>query len=122
MTVYKSIGFLLAAVCMVINFFGGERKKSNAVYKLLCIMVFFSQGSALIILSLKNTYCADISNYEFIAQHMLITIVIMTAILIVSLFKNKNDTINGVKRIFDKGCMVIILLYAVLFFYPICWE
>ncbi len=116
LTVYKSIGFLLAAVCMVINFLGGERKKSNAVYKLLCVLVFFSQGSALIILSLKNTYCAEISNYEFIAQHMLITIVIMTVILIVNLFKNKNDTINGVKRIFDKGCMVIILLYAVLFF------
>ena len=85
--------------------------------EVLCVLVFFSQGSALIILSLKNTYCADISNYEFIAQHMLITIVIMTVILIANLFKNKNDTINGVKRIFDKGCMVIILLYAALFFF-----
>ena len=128
LTAYKSVGFLLAAACMIINIFGGERKKNNAVYKLLCILVFFSQGSALIILSLKNTYCTNISNYEFIAQHMLITIIIMTVILIVNLFKNKNNTINSVKRILNKGCMVIILSYAVLFFFvrfvgnEMCWD
>lgn len=116
LTVYKSIGFLLAAACMVINFLGGERKKSNALYKLLCVLVFFSQGSALIILSLKNTYCAAISNYEFIAQHMLTTVVIMAVILIANLFKNKSDTIKSVKRTFNKGCIIIILSYAVLFF------
>lgn len=116
LSVYKAVGFLLAAGCMVINFLGGEHKKSNAVYKLLCVLVFFSQGLALIILSLENTYCTDISNYEFITQYMLATIVIMAVILIVNLFINKRDTINCIKGTLNKGCMIIILVYAVLFF------
>lgn len=116
LSAYKAVGFLLAICCMVMNFWGSEHKKSNAVYKFLCALVFFSQGSALIILSLKNTYCPDISNYEFITQHMLTTVAIMAVILIANLFKNKKDTAECIKKALNKGCMAIILSYAVLFF------
>ena len=116
LSVAKAVGFLLAVGCMLINFWGNERKKSNTVFKLLCVLVFFSQGSALILLSLKNTYCKDISNYAFIVQYMLATLVIMALILTAGLLKNKRDTVACVKKSLNKGCVAIILAYAVLFF------
>ena len=44
LTVYKSIGFLLAAVCMVINFLGGERKKAMPCISFYVCWCFFHKA------------------------------------------------------------------------------
>ncbi len=112
LTIYKISGFLAAIACITIGFFNNKNhKKDDLKFKLLCAIVFFSNGSALIIFNLKNKLCTDISNLGFIAEYMLFSVIIATVYLIIFQLKSK-ETAKDIKSALNKKSVIIMFSYA----------
>ncbi len=111
----KILGFLMALVCVVINFVVDKNKKrSDFRFKLLCALVFFTNGSALIIFNLKNRLCDNISNIGFISEYLLLTVAITSIWLICINIKNK-AVFQNIKSTITRKSFTIMICYAGLF-------
>ncbi len=116
LTVYKIIGLLLALICMAINFSADKNTaKSNKKFKLLCAVVFFTNGSALIVFNLKNRFCANITNMDFIAQYMLFSAIITALYLLLKAFLG-NSVFPTLKSTLNKKSIILMISYSILFF------
>ncbi len=119
-TIYKLFGFAMALICMIINFaVDKSRQKSDVRFKLLCAVVFFTNGSALIVFNLKNRFCENFPNMAFVAEYMAVSAVLTFLCLAVMSLKNKKVWIS-VKSTVNKRSVFLMLTYAALFFLSEC--
>ncbi len=115
----KVVGFILAIVCIVLNFVNKnpEKKgKTNLKFSLLCLTVFFTNGSALIIYSLENKFCKDYPYFSFITEIMVLSAVVLIIIAIVYLLINKADAKTQCMNVFSFKSIIFVIVYAILFF------
>lgn len=117
MTISKAFGFVFAFVTLFLNFVPDKtnQKKEHALkFKLACITVFFTQGSALIIYNLVTRM--GLAGNGFVTLYMGISAVLAAiAILFVSL-KHKGSFQTEMKRAFSTASILIIAGYAILNF------
>ena len=117
LTIWKACGFVAAFVCLAMNFLGSKvAAKSSAIFKVMCAVVFFTNGSALVVYNLENRYCSDYSYYSFVKEYMLISAALLAVVLVILLLKNRKQFAGEAKKVATAKNMGIILLYAILFF------
>ncbi len=115
----KIIGYLLAFFCLVLNFLDtkkANKEKSSKLFKLFCMIVFFTNGSALIVYNLENRFCSDYPYFSFITEYMLISAIISAVIITVVLLLKKAPVKESVIPVFNVKTLIIVIGYAVLFF------
>lgn len=116
LTVYKIIGFIFAFLTYIMNFLKKEKdaskSKSNFKFKLICIIVFFVQGSALIVLNIVNRL--GFGSFGFVTLHtgLASLIMVLTVIGYVLIF-GKKGTLE-VKKSISKNGLLLMLGYGVL--------
>lgn len=117
LTILKVLGYVMALICLLLNLTGSNKNEgSSKLFKIFCILAFFTNGSALIIYNLENRYCSSYSYYSFIAEYMIISAAALALIMLIMFMRNKDKFVTEGKKIVCKKNMVIIFLYAVLFF------
>ena len=127
LTIWKACGFVAAFLCLAMNFLGSKETgadaaelksagKSSAIFKVMCAVVFFTNGSALVVYNLENRYCSDYSYYSFVTEYMLISAALLAVVLVILLLKNRKQFAGEAKKVATAKNMGIILLYAILFF------
>ena len=119
LTVVKAIGFVLAIACIVLNFVDkktDQKGKINLKFSLLCLTVFFTNGSAIIIYTLENKLCKDYPYFSFITEIMVLSAVLLIIIAAVYLLVNKVESKVGYSKVFNSKSIVFVIVYAVLFF------
>lgn len=117
LTIYKILGFILAGVSLFLNFVPekSESKNKNALkFKIACITVFFTQGSALIIYNLVSRL--GIAGNGFVTMYMAVSVILMLIAIVISFFKNPDAFKNEIKRTMSWGSILIIIGYAILTF------
>lgn len=93
-----------------------EIAQTAVIFKVMCAVVFFTNGSALVVYNLENRYCSDYSYYSFVTEYMLISAALLAVVLVILLFKNRKQFLGEAKQVATAKNMGIILLYAILFF------
>ena len=121
LNIWKACGFVAAFVCLALNFLGSKEAgtggaKASAIFKVMCAVVFFTNGSALVVYNLENRYCSDYSYYSFVTEYMLISAVLLAVVLVILLLKDRKQFLGEAKQVATAKNMGIILLYAILFF------
>lgn len=116
-TAYKLLGFLFAAITLALNFVPVKSagKNRNAFkFKLACIIVFFTQGSALIIYNIVNRM--NIAGDGFVTMYMAISAFLMLFAIVIAYFRNTTDFKKEIKCAITAKSILIIIGYAVLAF------
>lgn len=117
MSLYKVLGFIFAFITLGLNFIpekSGEKNKNVLNFRLACITVFFTQGSALIIYNMVNRM--EIAGNGFVTMYMAISVLLMLIAVIVPCFKNPDNFKNEIKSTMSLKSILIIIGYAVLAF------
>ena len=117
MTVYKIIGFIFALVALALNFVTTEKEqgsKNSAKFKAACVVVFFTQGLALIIFNIVTRMGLD--GGGFVTQYMAVSMLIMGLVLVAALVKNPSAFKDGLSTTLSKKSLLIMIAYAVLIF------
>ncbi len=117
MTVAKAFGFLFAFLTLFLNFVPDQSGKKNEhalKFKLACVIVFFTQGSALIIYNLVTRM--GLAGNGFVTLYMAISAILTGIAMIVPFMKNKNVFQTELKNSLSKTSIFIIVGYAVLNF------
>ncbi len=115
LTIFKGLGFLMALICILINFvFDKDKEKSNIRFKILCAIVFFTQGSALIIFNLKTRFCHKVSDMGFVATYMFFTVLLTLLVLVFMAIKNRS-VIGELRRTITLRSVALMIGYAILF-------
>lgn len=120
MSVLRGVGYLLALACMALSFFfeekvSEEKKRSALIFKILCTVVFFTQGSALIFYKLKATYSAACSDNAFLASYMVFSALMTIPLLLFVAIKNRNTVKQDLKQNLHPMSLLISGGYAILF-------
>ncbi len=125
---FTVIGFLLASVILALSVIekpkteeaegacGEKNKREGLIYRLLCVVIFFSNGIALVIYSMMTKYRGEYGNVEFIVLYSFAAVIICSMILLCLFAKKKNKP--SLKQTPDKttGKIVpLIIGYALLF-------
>ena len=113
MSVLRIIGFVFALACIAIIFWDGKSDKQSFKFKISCVLVFFVQGSALIIFSIIDKYFGTVQYFNFMAEYMLITTVLLIPLIFILGKKNKTPQKS---KVFTKFNFLYAAIYAVLFF------
>lgn len=116
-TAYKMLGFLFAGITLLLNFVpekSAEKNQNAFKFKLACIMVFFTQGSALIIYNIVNRM--NIAGSGFVTMYMAISVVLMLFVIVIACFKNPGVFKKEIKVTMTVKSILIITGYAVLAF------
>ncbi len=116
-TLWRGLGYLLALACIALNFVGAKREKSKKtlVFNILCAVLFFSNGSALILYDFKNRYTVC-SNEDFITAYMAIS-VLLAVLVLLALGMMRPKTVNPeIKKTIRPISLLLAVGYA-LFFY-----
>ena len=116
-TVYRIIGFLFAFVALALNFVTTEKEKSskNSVkFKSACIVVFFTQGLALIIISIVAR--KGIDGNGFVTTYMAVSTLVIGLVLVITMIKKPMDFKDKVRKTLSRKSFLIMLLYAVLIY------
>ena len=116
-TAYKVLGFLFAAITLVLNFVPEKsaEKNGNAFkFKLACIIVFFTQGSALIIYNIVNRM--NIAGDGFVTMYMAISVLLMLLAIVIAYFRNQSVFKKEIKGTMTAKSILIIIGYAILAF------
>lgn len=116
-TAYKLLGFLFAAITLALNFVPvkSDGKNRNAFkFKLACIIVFFTQGSALIIYNIVNRM--NIAGDGFVTMYMAISALLMLFAIVIAYFGYPNVFKKEIKGTMTAKSILIIIGYAVLAF------
>ena len=123
LTVGKGCGFVAAFLCLLLNFVKYKKDdvnkvctKSSIIFKLMCVVVFFTNGSALVVYNLENRYCSDYSYYCFVTEYMLISVVMVAIVLGILLIRNCGKFLEEIKPVARVKNLGIIFLYAILYF------
>ena len=117
MTVYKVAGFVFALIALALNFVTTEKEqpnKNSAKFKIACIVVFFTQGLALIIFNIVTRM--GLGGGGFVTQYMAVSMLIMGLVLIISLVKNPSAFKDELRTTLSKKSLLIMIAYAVLIF------
>lgn len=117
MTLYKVFGFIFAVIALTLNFASSEQEqksKNSVKFKVACVIVFFTQGLALIIFNIVTR--RGMSGGGFVTQYMTISMLIMVVALLISLLKNPANFKTELKRTMSIKSMLIMVGYAVLIF------
>lgn len=113
LTIIRVFGFIFALMCIVILILGDKSDKKNLKYKISCIIVFLTQGSALIIFSIIDKYFGTKQYFNFMAEYMLISAIILLPLVFI-LGKGKHEAKKS--KLFTKHNLLFAFIYAVLFF------
>lgn len=116
-TAYKLLGFLFAAITLALNFVPVKSagKNRNAFkFKLACIIVFFTQGSALIIYNIVNRM--NIAGDGFVTMYMAISVLLMLFAIVIAYFRNPSVFKKEIKGTMTAKSILIIIGYAILAF------
>ena len=119
LSIIKIIGYLLAFFCLALNFFKSKKdskEKSSNKFKLFCFIVFFTNGSALVVYNLENRFCSDYPYFSFITEYMIISAIVSALIIAILLLAKKMPVKQTVMPIFNKKTLLIAIGYAALFF------
>ena len=117
MTIAKGFGFLFAFITLFLNFVpdkSGKKNEHALKFKLACLIVFFTQGSALIIYNLVTRM--GLAGNGFVTLYMAISAILTGIAILVAYCKNKNAFQVELKNSFSKTSVLIIIGYAVLNF------
>ena len=117
MTAFKALGFLFAVITLLLNFVpekSGEKNKNAFKFKIACIVVFFTQGSALIIYNMVTRL--GIAGNGFVTMYMAISVLLMLGLIAVPLLKNTSKFKTEIKGAMTFKSILIIIGYAVLAF------
>lgn len=117
MTAFKALGFLFAVITLLLNFVpekSGEKNKNAFKFKIACIVVFFTQGSALIIYNMVTRL--GIAGNGFVTMYMAISVLLMLGLIAVPLLKNTSKFKTEIKSAMTFKSILIIIGYAVLAF------
>ncbi len=117
LTVYKVLGFLFAGITLALNFVSektGTKNKNAFKFKLACITVFFTQGSALIIYNMVNRM--GIAGNGFVTMYMTISVLLMLVALVLPVFRNPDAFKKEIKSTMSPKSILIIIGYAILAF------
>lgn len=117
MTISKAFGFVFAFVTLFLNFVPDKTNQKNEhalKFKLACITVFFTQGSALIIYNLVTRM--GLAGNGFVTLYMAISAILTGIAILFALLKNKNTFQTELKNSLSKTSVFIIIGYAILNF------
>lgn len=117
MTIAKGLGFLFAFITLFLNFVPDQSGKKNEhalKFKLACLIVFFTQGSALIIYNLVTRM--GLAGNGFVTLYMAISAILTGIAMIVPFVKNKSVFRLELKNSLSKTSIFIMIGYAVLNF------
>lgn len=117
MTAFKVLGFLFAVITLLLNFVpekSGEKNKNAFKFKIACIVVFFTQGSALIIYNMVTRL--GIAGNGFVTMYMAISVLLMLGLIAIPLFQNPGKFKNEIKGTMTFKSILIIIGYAILAF------
>lgn len=90
-------------------------KKNNWIFRILCVVIFFTNGIALVIYRMTTQFRPQINNFSFISLYSLLSIPLCFIVLFVIFFfsRYKQDNKLFIKQ--DKLCILIIVLYSIFF-------
>lgn len=123
-SVFTWIGLALVLAIMILNFMTsekGEKKEEKSakekwIYKILCFVIFFTNGIALVIYSVLTKYRPSVGSWHFILLYS-IACVLLSALAVIFFLvrkKRKGETPpHGLKV--DRVCLAVIAFYAVSF-------
>ena len=114
-TVVRIAGFIFAFVCMALVFRREPGKKSNRKFIAACIIVFFTQGAALIIFDAECRYCPEVSYFLFVSVYMLISAGIALAAILFLTFRKPSERRRAFLVIVDRKTFFLIGSYGVFF-------
>ena len=119
------IAFIIVLTIVYLNFISekkndvSEKKEKNSrIYNLICVLLFFINGSGAVLLKIKTEYYPKIGNYEFIAQSSLSGFIItLVMFFLFRLMKNnKNEGIVPVKTYFSYKALTPVFIYGAVYF------
>lgn len=115
MTTFKALGFIFAFITLALNFAPEKSGNKNAFkFRLACITVFFTQGSALIIYNMVNRL--GIAGNGFVTMYMAMSVLMMLFAIIVTCFKNPVNFKSEIRNTMSPKSILIIIGYAILAF------
>lgn len=125
MSVWMVIGLILSIIIAGLNFFDQgattsyleNSKKNKRIYRLLCLVIFITNGGVLIIYSLMTKHFPSYGYVDFIALYSFFGLIVtlMTLIIIVLIKRKKGVAVYQSLKI-NPTSLWLIALYAVLFF------
>jgi len=118
LTAGKGIGFVLAFLCLGLNFISVKEEKEKQTadfrFRVVCLIVFCTQGSALILFNLVNRFYGEYADYRFLWTQLICSVVLL-AVLLVGVIKVGRQTRGGSGKRMSGSNIILILLYALLF-------
>lgn len=107
---------IFIAIILLINILNdrkeAKKEKTSLAYKIICVVIFFTNGVGLVIYHIFAINCGSFGNFNFIALYSVFGLIIgLLATLFLCVFKKKQNSIKRVKEIKWKS-YVLILLYA----------
>ena len=104
---------IILAINLSNNGKDSKREKAPLIYKIFCIVIFFTNGAGLIIYHTFAIDCGSFGNFNFIALYSTFGLVIgLLIVLFLCLFKKEKYSMKLVKNIKLKS-YVLIILYAI---------
>lgn len=118
-SVFNVIGFVLVAVILAFGFVSPRnetaKSKNPLLYKVLCVVVFFSNGMALLYYSLFTKYRADVGNGNFLGLYCAIMAVLSAVIFAVTVIVKRRSQPVEIKSLVLPKSWWCVGCYAVLF-------
>ncbi len=122
-SLFTWLGLLLVLAIMVLNFMeggDGEKKQRTAkekwIYKVLCFVVFFTNGIALVIYSILTKHRPQVSSWSFIALYSLICVVFaLLCILFIWMRRDRKKDSAPMHFPINRINLLLIGAYAVCF-------
>ncbi len=119
--VFIWLGLALVLGIMVINFAEGSEKtertaKEKWIYKLLCFIVFFTNGIALVIYSILTKHRPAVGSFAFIALYSLMCVLLAALCLVFLFLRERRGKERDAARLYvDRVTLALIGAYAVCF-------
>ena len=121
-SLFTWLGLLLVLGIMVLNFTestneGREERsaKDKWIYKLLCFVVFFTNGIALVIYSILTKYRPSVSSWSFIALYSLMCVLLAVLCLFFLALRGRKRQGGAVRISVSRITLLLIGAYAVFF-------
>ena len=94
----------------------GEVKKNSRIFSLLCILLFFTNGSVLIFYKIFTNECSSFGQLNFIGLYAVLESIIAGIIVLIMILVNRKRKIPFKEvRPMEKKCLLIIVAYSLFF-------
>lgn len=122
LNVWNIIAFIIVFVIVALNYVSEDKgenargHKNKIIYRLLCIIVFFTNGAALVVYSALTTFKPTVNGFSFICLYSAFILCICAFLIgIAFLGKKKKETAEAIKTSCNWKTFVNITLYTGFF-------